>query len=68
MPRRRRRTWRFHVKERRVRTVEYLIEATDAGAAGRLDGTILDESDGADDTGLELLSVEPVGDDVDEVP
>ena len=56
---------RFKVRERRVYTAEYLIEATDATAAGRADGTIIDETPCDDDTGLELLSVEEVSADTE---
>lgn len=59
---------KFIVKEKRARQAEYLIEAADEESAGRLDGDIIDEGGDADDYGLELVSVELVGDDVDCIP
>lgn len=53
----RRKTRRFIVEEIRARRVQYLVEAVDADAAGRLDGTLLEEGGDHDDYGLELVSV-----------
>ena len=51
---------RFLVVENRMRRAEYLIDAVDAEAARRLDGTILDEGGAADDYGYEVLDVTEV--------
>lgn len=59
---------RYIVHEKRSRTAEYLIDAADEQAAGRLDGQILDEGGDADDYGDELLSVEEVSDDTEMLP
>lgn len=52
---------RFLVVENRMRRAEYLIDAVDAEAARRLDGTILDEGGDVDDYGYEILDVTEVG-------
>lgn len=55
---------RYKVREMRGYTAEYLIDAPNEDAAGRLDGEIVQEAHGdGDDHGVELLSVTPVADD-----
>lgn len=55
---------RYRVKERRAYYAEYIIEANNEQAAGKLQGKIIEEDDNSGDSwGDELISVDEVDED-----
>jgi hypothetical protein len=50
----------YEVRERREYTAIYRIVAQDAEAAGRLDGEIVEEENGGDDIGVDLIKVDEI--------